>query len=648
MLEDNQGNPLSLPNTFRQSYTDTAGNGKLLDWNYRLLDELKMADNVYTNYFARLNLAASYRFTDWLKGEVRFQHIQQNGDGRVYFDAQSYYARNLINLYTQINGNSVIKPIPDGGIIDITNNKSTSDQVRGQLIFNKSWTNKHEITALVAAEVSQTKSTSTANRTYGYDASNGTYNTNINYSSYFPIYGDLLGSSKIYQVTPIGETSNNRFVSLLANASYLYNSKYNFYVSGRRDGANVFGVKTNNRWKPLWSAGASWDISKEKFFSYSWLSLLKLRASYGYMGNVDNTRSGFPTLQLGGTSQLTSLPYAVSGAAPNPDLRWEEVRLINLGLDFSLLKNRISGNFELFEKKSKDLITGVPMDPTSGVTSYFLNSANLRGRGFDIDLRTINIDKKIRWESRIALSYNKTIVTKFYNANNFKSTSFLSYGINPAEGQIAWGISSFRFAGLDPQTGNPLGYFNKQTSTNYSSILNDSVYNQVFHGSALPLYSGFFTNTLSWKGISLSANITYRLAYYYRKATINYTELARNWVNHDDYLLRWQKPGDEAITTVPSFTYPFDENRDKFYTYADVNVKRADNIRIQDIRLDYTLGQKIGNRRMPFKNAMVYLYANNLNLILWRADNSSGIDPDFQNMVIPPSVTLTAGINITF
>jgi hypothetical protein len=271
--------------------------------------------------------------------------------------------------------------------------------------------------------------------------------------------------------------------------------------------------------------------------------------------------------------------------------------------------------------------------------------ASLKGKGFDLRLNSINTNGAIKWETAFALSHAKVTVTKFDNGG-FKASQFLNSGVNPREGQIAWGLASYKFAGLDPLTGDPQGIYNGAVSKNYVGILNDSIGNQVFHGSAIPLYSGFIFNTVSWRRLSLSANITYRLNFYFRKTTIDYNLLYNSWVGHPDYALRWQKPGDEAHTTVPSMNYPASINRDLFYTNSEVTVKKGDNIRLRDIRLAYQW-QNNSAKRVPFKSIQVYLYANDLNVIIWRKEKSV-LDPDYPVSATPPPRTLTAGVNLNF
>ncbi|HEX2628195.1 MAG TPA: SusC/RagA family TonB-linked outer membrane protein, partial [Chitinophagaceae bacterium] len=489
-LADAMGNALPVTRDYRTSYIDTVATGKLLDWHYRPLDELKMVDNKIRTNALRLNLGTNIRFTPWLDGSLLVGYVRETGSSNLYSSPELYDVRNVINMFTQINGSVVTRPIPLGGILNTKNTLTTTYNVRGQLNFNRSWNRVHTVSALVAAEMGENKSSGEGARLYGYDKEGLTYATTIDYNTQFPQFLGG-GTARIANANEHVEGIITRSINMLANASYSYLGRYTLYVSARKDGANIFGTNTNNKWSPLWSIGTGWDISKEKFYSLSWMSSLKLRASYGYTGNASNEISAVTTLRIlntGGISPYTLTPMSFVASPPNPDLRWEKIGMLNVGVDFALAGKRLSGSIEWYRKVSKDVIASAPVDPTTGMPARTFNYANLEGHGIDITLNSINIDtKKFQWTSSLNFSHNKTIVTKYFGG--FVSTT-LEHAINPKEGALAFGIYSYKWMGLDPLTGDPRGYLNKQISTDYRAIINDSSENQVFNGSGIPLYYG--------------------------------------------------------------------------------------------------------------------------------------------------------------
>lgn len=649
-LADAFGNPLPVTRDYRTSYIDTVGSGKLLDWHYRPLDELQLSDNKIKDQALRFNFATNIKFTQWLDGVVTFGYTQQNIANKLYNSSASYFARDLINRYTQINGATITRPIPLGGILTTSNSSSRTYNIRGQLNFNRSWHGKHSLTALVAGEAGENSGNSSVNRFYGYNNEVLSYATTIDYNTLFPLF---IGgsSSRILNQNTYAEGIVTRTVDVLANASYTYLNRYSIYASVRKDGANIFGTSTNNKWKPLWSVGTSWDISKESFYAVSQIPSLKVRASYGYTGNANNTLSALTTLSLiagsNGNSPYTQLPMSVVINPPNPNLRWEKIQIFNTAIDFSLAKNRLSGTFEWYRKISTDVIAQAPIDPTTGFGAITYNYANLKGTGIDITLNSRNIvSKSFEWTSTLNFSHNKTLVTKYYGSG---AQTPVEYGINPQVGQIAYGVYSYKWMGLDPQTGDPQGYLGKQVSKNYQSIIEDSIQNQVFHGSAVPLYFGNLINTFSIKGFSISFNITYKFDYYFRKSSLRYGNLYKGWAGHMEYSKRWQNPGDELYTNVPSMNYPADDRRDKFYAGSEINVEKGDNIRLENIRLQLPTWENKKANSFPVRSIQLSLIPANLNLFIWKA-SKSGLDPDYSgnDFMLPPAKVWAVALMVNF
>src|SRR6185436_9578146 len=130
--------------------------------------------------------------------------------------------------------------------------------------------------------------------------------------------------------------------------------------------------------------------------------------------------------------------------------------------------------------------------------------------------------------------YGKTIITSLYVTAK-TAQDLVSYGMHNVVGRNANSIVSYRWGGLDPLTGNPQGILNGQVTTNYIAIFNDSAYNQVVHGSSVPLFFGNFNNSFSWKRWRLSMKISYRLGFYFRTPSISYYSLANSWAGTADY-----------------------------------------------------------------------------------------------------------------
>ncbi|HEY0176707.1 MAG TPA: SusC/RagA family TonB-linked outer membrane protein, partial [Pedobacter sp.] len=432
-----------------------------------------------------------------------------------------------------------------------------------------------------------------------------------------------------------------------ANGSYTYNGKYMVSLSGRRDASNLFGLNTNDQWNPLWSAGGSWELSREKFWRVAAVSYLRLRATYGFSGNIDPSMSAVTTIAYIGTSLNTPAQQAQFRNYFNPDLTWERSAMMNFGLDFRMAGSRLSGSIEYFNKKGTNLYGNALIDYTGGVgTSIVKNVASTKGTGVDIELNSLNVSSgKFSWTSNLNASFYKDQVLKYYLSSQ-QASSYVneSTSISGVEGKPVYSIFAYKWAGLDPANGNPRGYLNGQISTDYAKLTGSAatIKDLNYHGSALPTAYGSVGNTFTYKNFSITARLSYKLGYYFRRTTLKYNSLYSQGTGNADFAQRWQKPGDEVITDVPSMIYPGSSSRDLFYSLSDALVEKGDHIRLQYVNFAYEMNRQQYNF-LPFKTLSIYVNAANLGL-LWAA-NKYHLDPDYRaGNVLKPSKTFSLGL----
>jgi hypothetical protein len=327
--------------------------------------------------------------------------------------------------------------------------------------------------------------------------------------------------------------------------------------------------------------------------------------------------------------------------------------MINFALDFGTKNNILSGTLEYYLKKGVDIIGDSPLAPSTGFSSFRGNTADITGRGFDLNL-TANIinAKNFKWQSNFLLGYVLDKITKYDAQLNV--TGYLEVGdgnsgtIYPLTGKPLYAIYSYKWAGLTHDSGDPQGYLNGQVSNDYGAIISGTMTaNMQFNGPSRPTTFGSFRNTFTYKRLSASANIIYKLNYYFRRSSINYASLYNAWIGNKDFDRRWQQPGDETKTNVPSMPkLPLDLNRETFYTFSSALVDRGDHIRLQDISLSYDLITPADKRGTTLKRLQVYSYINNVG-ILWRA-NKDGLDPDLFGSALPLPRTFSLGLKATF
>jgi TonB-linked SusC/RagA family outer membrane protein len=645
-LSNPDGSPVALAKDYRESYTDTAGAGKLLNWKYYpLTDYLNTVNpSKLTSLVATIGL--NYQALRTLNLSLQYQYEGQQVEGRKLQDMNAYFSRDMINRFSQLNRATgvVTYKVPAGGIMDITNTRLEGSSARATASIQESWGVDHQLSALAGAEIRDIRNRSNNYRVYGYDDDILTVG-NVDFANTYPSF--VTGSSSLIPMASSLNSTTNRFVSLFANAAYTFRGRYTLSGSVRRDASNNFGVETNDRWTPLWSAGAGWELSKEKWMSGSTFSLLKMRTTYGLSGNVDPSKSALTTINYTVVSPYTLSAQATIDKFYNPDLRWEKTAMWNLGLDFRLAHDRISGSVEYYRKKGDDLYGASVVDYTVGLGSATVvkNVAAMKGQGVDFEINTVNTTGIVGWQTQFILNYSTDEIVEYYLANQ-QGNQFIGGTFTPIVGSPVYGFYAYRWAGLDPANGDPIGYLNGQPSRSFSTLIGPTVQvsDLAYIGRTMPSVYGSLGNTISWKGLSLSFRFAYKFGYYFKRKSINYGALYAASTGHPDYALRWQNPGDEQYTQVPSMVYPAVASRDAFYNGSEILAEKGDHIRLQYITLQYQLTKRIG--KLPFKDLSIYSVLHNVGII-WRA-NDRNLDAGYQDEFVSPPMNLSFGIRSHF
>lgn len=643
---DADGNALAIPKDRRASYLSGLAGGLLGDWKYYPLTDYEHVKNQTKTGDLILDAALMQKLPFGFSVTLKYQYENQERKNSVLSDGQSYFARNLVNDFAQYANNVVTYKVPKGGILDNSLNSLQVHNIRGQLNYGLN-TPAHVIAGFIGAETRQSSVNGLSSRLYGFRddiISAGV----VDYTTAYP---SLTSGNNSFITDRNGITATNtRFVSAFSNLSYSYKSRYTITLSGRRDASNLFGVNTNDKWNLLWSAGLLWDVSNELFFNKDLFSSLKARATYGLTGNIDPTMTAVSTIVYVGNSTNTGLPYARFNTYSNPSLKWETSAMTNLGVDFSMLKGRLSGSLEYFHKKGKDLFGFASLDYSGGVgQSIVKNVAEMSGNGWEIQLNSINTDGRLIWKSSFNISGYRDKIDK-YLLSNYQGSNFLGFAGGPSIsgiiGSPVYSIYGYRWGGLDPANGDPIGYLNGNASKDYNLITGQGTQlsDLVYYGSAVPRIFGGLGNGFRYGNLELNVQFSFKLDYFFRRNSIQYANLNTTGQGHADYSLRWKQPGDELNTDVPSQIYPTVSARDNFYRGSEVLISKGDHIRLQYINLSYSpkLQSKV------FRSLTVYATISNLGLI-WVA-NKQGLDPDYEiglNGLVPPK-TVSIGLRTGF
>jgi TonB-linked SusC/RagA family outer membrane protein len=623
-LADTKGNPLAIVKDYRYSFAATAADHGFLNWLYYPLKEKTLSDNIGHSNDIRFVTGLRYSIVPGISVEELFQYQTGTTQKRQYEADSSYYTRNLINEYSTIESDgSFTYTIPPGGILNLYNASYTALNGRVQLTAEKKFRD-HSFSAIAGIEAREVNTeTHLDNTVYGYKTENNSY-AEVNYTTSYTLY-----PSQVNAVIPNDfylDHTTNRYRSWFANAAYRYKRLYTFSVSGRIDQANIFGVQANYQQVPLWSIGGKWAISKERFYAIHWLPSLSLRATYGFTGNLLNNGSAYTMVtlshQTSGPGYPNSFYFVISPG--NPSLTWEKTRVINIGTDFSMFDGRFSGSADYYFKKGTGLIGQQNIPSSTGFSAATVNYGSIQSHGLDLVINSCNINKGFQWSTRVLVSFTADQVTQYTSPTTIGGAYIL-------QGRPVSSLFAFPWAGLDPLTGNPRGYdFTGKVSTDYTSLLSYGPKNLVYSGRSTPAVFGGVRNTFVYKAWSLLVNLSYKLGYYFKRTSVNYYNLFYSWRGNQDFDRRWQQPGDEKFTTVPSVpSLPADRSRDEFYTASQAVVTKADHIRLQDVALSCDL-DKTHCPFLPVKHLQLSIYVNNLGLI-WRA-NHYGIDPDYQQV----------------
>lgn len=648
-LADENGKPLSVVRDYNADFVGQAQANGLLDWSYAPLQDMRNNDYTVNTGDIRINTSVRYRFNSWLDVEGRYQYEHQNRHTRQLQSQQTYYTRDLINQYAYLGEDGTLQfPVPKGGILDNSYSELYSHAARAQLNFNRKWDKFHQLNILAGAEIRQSRTTGLSNRMYGYNDDLLT-TTRVDYTTSYLRNPAGLDATIPDRSSLSDLTDRNR--SYYGNLSYICLERYTLTASVRKDESNLFGVDANHKGVPLWSAGLGWQVGSEKFYPFTqWLPLLKLRATYGYSGNVNKSLTAYATGYYYSNSE-TDLPYVQILTPPNPNLRWEKVRMINLGIDFESKNRLLSGSIEYYQKKGFDLIGRASLDPTIGYSvggrnEFIGNNSALKGQGLDAQLNVNKTFGKVNWTAQLLYSNATNKITRY----EYKSSSISDYFSSvptPVPGNPRYSVYSLKWAGLDPQNGDPQIYLNGAVTKDYNTILSNlKLEDLTCNGSALPIHFGSLRNSFRLGDFTLGFNISYKLGYFFTRPSLSYSALFNTWIGHKEFSDRWMKPGDEKFTQVPSMPAAgTTSSRDFVYSVADILVEKGDHIRFQDINFSYDM-RRSNYSWLPFDKVSLYGYVNNIGII-WRA-NKQGLDPDYVFQPYPATKSYSLGINITF
>lgn len=630
---------------------------------YNLHDEVGRNFNNGRETNLRSFIHAKAQLLDgWTVGGM-FQYEDIYAKSDAYSEAASYDMRHLYNLYTSTNGTHYL---PDGGMLRTRTSEGSYYTFRAQTDYSREFAEKHEVEALAGFEFRQSEYKTNNTLLLGYDEQSQTNNMGTtNLSQLKDVEGTVsaLGSAYSMYGAPSGNdyTSSDilhRFYSLYFNGNYTYDHRYAGSISYRVDKADLFGADPKFRGRPLWSVGASWNAHNEEFMQqFTWLDALKLRTSYGLTGNIAQDFSSYLTATVG-VNEINGVRVATLNTPPNEQLRWEKTASFNMGVDFAVLKGRLTGSLDYYRKNGSDLLTTTDLDPTTGWTSLTINNGKLLNTGVELqlngDILEARNSNQLGISASFSIAYNKNKVTSVNHEATSGAEALYPYTLH--QGYPARSLFSYKFAGMKEINGiQYFGWEDKNGEVHYADINTEEFTTDdvVYSGSLDPKVSMAFTPTLTWKGFTLSAMFTYygghvmRARYEdwtYDGGPYGYNSLSYLAAVPASYLNYWTTLSDQ----YPANGYAGSTNVVGDSQYLDANVVPADYLKLRNIVLGYDFPKSIC-KRLKVQSLRLRVQVNNL----WTwTRNKLDIDPEACNPITgesflrtPRSYTMSLGVN---
>ena len=460
-----------------------------------------------------------------------------------------------------------------------------------------------------------------------------------------------------------GDASEWALFSFFGRGNYSYKDKYLLTATVRRDGSSRFGK--NNRYGTFPSASLAWRISKEKFFNVSFINDLKLRAGYGVTGNQNIGNYSFASVlqtvqySFNGTPVNAVVPLAI----PNPNVKWEQVKQANIGLDATVLNNRVNVTVDAYLKNTDGMLVPMSVPISTGYSDIVVPSVNagkVENKGIELSINTQNLKGELEWNTNFNVSYNRNKVVSLNSGaplytgsiglNQNLQIQSPGHPVNSFYGFVTNGIFqtqsevdkyAVQVPGSDPYNRTSAGDI-RFLDLNNDGKIDDN--DRTYLGDPNPSYIFAMNNTVSYKGIDLSLfvqGVADNKIYNANRIWQEGMAVAQNQTTA--VLNRWTDKGTSNDMPRAVFNDPNKNTR-----VSNRFIEDGSYLRIKNITIGYTLPKSIAGRA-KLTSARIYISGENLFTIT----NYTGFDPEagvsgIDLSVYPVTRTISAGINLNF
>ena len=520
----------------------------------------------------------------------------------------------------------------DGRITEY--NYNTTRRYTNQLLrFQKSW-GKHNVNGLLAYEFNDWEMKF----------------TDVYATGFLSGFEDFTTTSKPEKANGYRQAWAKQ--SYFTQWRYNYDNRYFGEVSLRRDGRSNFG--SNNRYGNFFSFSGAWNINNESWFKAQWVDMLKLRASFGSVGNVPT--SLYPSYSLYSVgAKYNEQSGALISQIGNKDLTWEKTFTTGVGVDAAFFQNRLTATLDFYVKNTSNILYQVPVTGLVGVTSIWKNIGKMRNTGVELTIGgDIIRTKDLTWNVTANISHNSNELRDLYkqrdaNGNYVVKPVIVSDGTSIAGTaqrilEIGEPVDTYymkEWAGVNPENGKPQWYTN---DANDNKVVTDSYSKASYYkcGNSSPDVYGSFSTSVLYKNFDLQANFGYSLGgqiySYFRQEYDSDGAYAgdRNQMKLQKGWSRWQKAGDKA--THPRAMY---NNQDKGNLASSRYLESSDYLKLRSL----TLGYNFDLKKYGIQTLRLSVSGENLFCIT----DYSGVDPELpadSNDKGVLSVTSTGGVSV--
>lgn len=638
--------------------------------NYNILNELDNSGQTQAvnNIMATANL--HFQPLQWLHFNGILSLNSSSSSTDILYGESTFHSSALRKSEVGVQPGTDSE-MPYGGEFTKSTTSTKGYTARLQMDINKFFgaEDQHVINFSLGGEASSTLYKGYQRTDRGYYPDRGeTFVVNV--PSTYAEYYNWMGRN-----VPTITDQRTNLLSAYATLSYTYKDLFTLNANTRYDGSNKFGSRSNEKLLPIWSVSGNANLKSIAKLDADWLDFLTVKASYGEQGNMLDDQTPVMVIKKGTMDAYYGEMVTTAAYFANPDLKWEKTHSTNAGFESSLFAGRFQLGVELFYKRTTDAFMSKTISDVNGYTSYIVNSGTVVNKGYNITLSATPIKlRNFYWILSGNISKIKNEVTTTPGGESYELNDFLN-GTAVVKGQPVGTFYSYKFVGLSSQDGGPILDDWEDRQSELENLNNYDAYTRVLvpSGKREPDLTGSVSNTFTYKQWRLGITCTYafgastRLFRLYDGFTGGYSSEAN--VSRD-LLGRWQRPGDESYTTIPSimgsgnnsyglysthwsssdlYTGPrFHNNAWTMYDYSTARVVSADYVKLQNISLTYEFDKKLIQKWHLGRLALTASATNLHTFCDRRLRGQTPTQGGFTEIQLSDTPTYTLGLNVEF